>query len=308
MSNYGYQNPSTESQSAAIAAIHGAHGHFVLCRNDKTPLWKGWPSRRPGLSTVLDHTGPVGLIPWSISASALDVDCGPYQALPAAWAVYESRRAGGAHVWYRDSEPRGNASFHALGCAGELRSGKGYLVLHPGAADLLAAAIELPRQGSPFPADLLHYGPVIPPARSRPAAGRGQAAVNFELELVFPGARRRSLFHVVSPWLSAQAVGSDRAAWFGRVEAETLRHNKRFPVPLPQSQALDLAAYMAEWRWSGGGGNWFSQEQARRGRLSAAARRKGTPLEHDREPWEALGISRKTWYRDRRLLATELQQ
>lgn len=43
----------------------------------------------------------------------------------------------------------------------------------------------------------------------------------------------------------------------------------------------------------------FSFIQAARGRRSGAARRKGTPLELDRAPWEGEGISRAWWYRKR---------
>ena len=43
---------------------------------------------------------------------------------------------------------------------------------------------------------------------------------------------------------------------------------------------------------------------AARGR-SGVARRKGTPLEQDRAPWKAEGLSRRTWYRRR---GTELKQ
>ena len=41
----------------------------------------------------------------------------------------------------------------------------------------------------------------------------------------------------------------------------------------------------------------FSFIQAAKGRRSGEARRKGTPLELDRAPWEAEGASRATWYR-----------
>ena len=41
----------------------------------------------------------------------------------------------------------------------------------------------------------------------------------------------------------------------------------------------------------------FSFIQASRGLKSGMARRKGTPLEHDRTPWETEGVSRRTWYR-----------
>ena len=40
----------------------------------------------------------------------------------------------------------------------------------------------------------------------------------------------------------------------------------------------------------------FSFIQASRGLKSGMARRKGTPLEHDRTPWETAGVSRRTWY------------
>ena len=41
----------------------------------------------------------------------------------------------------------------------------------------------------------------------------------------------------------------------------------------------------------------FAFIQSARGRRSGAKRREGTPLEHDRTPWETAGISRATWYR-----------
>ena len=37
-----------------------------------------------------------------------------------------------------------------------------------------------------------------------------------------------------------------------------------------------------------------------RGLKSGQARRKGTPLEHDREPWKEAGLSRRSWYRKQR--------
>ena len=37
------------------------------------------------------------------------------------------------------------------------------------------------------------------------------------------------------------------------------------------------------------------------GMASGVVRRAGTPLEHDRAPWESAGVSRATWYRRVRL-------
>ena len=49
-------------------------------------------------------------------------------------------------------------------------------------------------------------------------------------------------------------------------------------------------------------GSYYSPEKKtlwgrKRGIRSGAARRKGTPLEDDRRPWESMGISRAWWYR-----------
>ena len=42
----------------------------------------------------------------------------------------------------------------------------------------------------------------------------------------------------------------------------------------------------------------FSDDARRQGESGAAiSRRKGTPLEDDRRPWESMGISRAWWYR-----------
>lgn len=52
----------------------------------------------------------------------------------------------------------------------------------------------------------------------------------------------------------------------------------------------------------------FRALQADRGRRSGQSRRKGTELEHDREPWRAAGVSRATWYRRRAGRETEPKQ
>ena len=58
----------------ALTYLHDRGAHFVLCR-DKRPL-SGFPWRdhTPDLDCVLAHRGHVGLIPFSVETSALDVD------------------------------------------------------------------------------------------------------------------------------------------------------------------------------------------------------------------------------------------
>ena len=45
---------------------------------------------------------------------------------------------------------------------------------------------------------------------------------------------------------------------------------------------------------------WGRERGLKGGPASGVARRKGTPLEHDREPWRAAGISRRWWYKKHR--------
>ena len=106
------QNPTNNPQ--ALQTIYHSGGHFVLCLEDKRPVWRSWQKLRPGLDVVLAHEGPLGLKPWSISTSALDVDAGDPGELMQAWppmAILDSRRSDGKHLYYADTEGRGNGHF-----------------------------------------------------------------------------------------------------------------------------------------------------------------------------------------------------
>ena len=51
----------------------------MLCRADKSPFWRGWQHHRAPLDEIEHHQIqglPVGVIPWSLRASGLDVDWG----------------------------------------------------------------------------------------------------------------------------------------------------------------------------------------------------------------------------------------
>ena len=76
--------------------------------------------------------------------------------------------------------------------------------------------------------------------------------------------------------------------------------NREFAAPLPDSEVRGIwrsvCRYRARWRVQGHQQGWLFR-QAARGRRSGEARRAGTPLEHDRAPWESAGVSRATWYR-----------
>ena len=82
--------------------------------------------------------------------------------------------------------------------------------------------------------------------------------------------------------------------------------NRDFDPHLPDAEVRgvwrSVSRYRAKWRVHGHTQGWLWRQAARgkRGGMSAGMKRRaGTPLEHDRAPWETDGISRAWWYRKR---------
>ena len=314
------QNPTNNPQ--ALQAIHHAGGHFILCLEDKRPVWRSWQKLRPGLDVVMAHDGPLGLRPWSVSTTALDVDTGDPSILIEDWppmAVLDSRRRGGKHLYYTDTAGRGNAHFEAYGCAGEIRSAKGYLILwHDGAGRLADALHDPVARARRWPRDLFELAGVgavtLPAAVKTPAyrykpSGQSRrtwaaAAEALELEAVHQGRRNLQLFDAVRFWAYSIPRGDDLDAWTRRVRVYALEQNRRFPEPLDAPEVKQTAYSISTWCWSGGGSRWHFDHsrgaQRRRGLKLGRMRRAGTPLEHNPEPWIAEGMSRAWWYRTRR--------
>ena len=258
----------------AVQAIYHAGGHFVLCLEDKRPIWRSWHKLRPGLDVVLAHEGPLGLKPWSINTTALDVDTGDPGALLQAWppmAVLNSRRADGKHLYYSDTEGRGNGHFELYGCAGEIRSAKGYLILwHDGAGRLADALHDPLARARRWPRDLFELAglpavtlpdPVRTPAcaykpsdQSRQTWARAADAV--QLERVRKGQRNLKLFDAVRFWAYSVPRGHDLDAWNRRVQIHALEQNRRFPQPLDGREVAQTAYSISTWCWSGGGARW----------------------------------------------------
>jgi hypothetical protein len=100
-------------------------------------------------------------------------------------------------------------------------------------------------------------------------------------------------------------------AWERAVEDEALKINASFEPELAWPEVYATVNSVATWVWDvlrGSQKDYIarthtSEVQAVRGKrggeASGKARRRGTPLEHDREPWIAEGISRRTWFRRR---------
>ena len=267
------QNP-TNNPSQALQTIYQAGGHFVLCLENKRPVWRSWQKLRPGLDVVLAHDGPLGLKPWSISTSALDVDSGDPVELVRAWppmAVLNSRRSDGKHLYYSDTEGRGNGHFEVYGCAGEIRSAKGFLILwHDGAGHLAAALHDPIARSRTWPRDLFELAGL--PAVTLPAAVQtpaysyqpsdhsrrtwAAAAGALELETIHQGMRNVNLFDAVRFWAYSIPRGNDLDAWTRRVRVHALEQNRRFPTPLDETEVKATAYSISTWCWSGGGARW----------------------------------------------------
>ena len=102
-----------------------------------------------------------------------------------------------------------------------------------------------------------------------------------------------------SNWEASTDMG-DVLAW---VETACSEWNGADPIGWHASECLWIAKSVTRYCRrnldSGQTQRQFSFIQAGRARKLGTIRRKGTPLEHDRTPWEAEGISRAWWYRKR---------
>jgi hypothetical protein len=111
--------------------------------------------------------------------------------------------------------------------------------------------------------------------------------------------RNCNLFDSVRNWAykAIRQGWPDYDRWLEAVETRAYAYNKRFSEPLPDNEIAHVAKSIARWTHRHMSSAGFSEWQANNGKRSGASRRKGTALEHDPKPWEALGISRATWYR-----------
>ena len=185
-------SPHPQDTRRALAYLHDRGAHFVLL-DDKKPLWRGYLKRRPALETVL-YAPDLGIIPWSLGSTALDVDRGkPVQLclFHPPMVVLVSGQVERCHLYYRDTEPRRNGNWTAFGCGGQIRGANGFLRLwHPqSSVELLFAllnnrrSVPVPRRPDPGaageetpsarrPGRAVH--PERAPAGDRPGGGRGR--------------------------------------------------------------------------------------------------------------------------------------
>ena len=264
----------------------------MLLRADKRPYHgKGWPTRPVTAEAACWHVQhrqhPLGIMPASISSSALDVDEGDPTLLLAhnpCWANLPTRR--GQHLYYRDNAGRRNQRWAAYGCRGEVRSARGYLMFHGAGVELLAAAVRQGPRGVLFPGDDLQLGlweaagvslpRTLAAATDRQLRHASRAAVLLDPELVHVGQRNVMLFDHVRHWAYGAWAGAvwEIGAWHGAVQAYATSINGRFPDPLDPSEVGSTAYSISSWVASGGGPrNHGRAAQARRGRVSGLVRR-----------------------------------
>ena len=303
-----------------VTRLNAAGAHLVLCNDDKSPCWQRWQLRRPSVAAVLAHKGPVGIIPASVSALVLDVDCVAdvddlvqLFIVCSARFMVPSRRRRGCHIYIADDQPRPNGTFKYLGCSGDIRSATGYVILWnsaawraldkhirtlptgplPGIPDAVVPKCSTTRV--PYNADLaLHDGDLDIP-----------------LEHARHSQRNPALFDAVRSWAFQQYRDDDPDLWDARVLAYTQQQNLRLQPPLYDRVLVGMARWVARHY-----GRRLSSEKShiqvssdrdervatarQNGIKSGTARRQGTPLEFDPQPWIAAGVSRATWYRHRR--------
>ena len=227
---------------------------FRLCHG-KRAIWWRWQRRRPSLGLVLKHGREIGLIPYSVGASALDIDYGDIgeliEAKPPLVTVASPR---GAHAYYQDNTPRGNKHWQAFGCRGEVRSARGYLRLYEGGAERLASALRLTPSGTaPFPDDLFEAMGVEAPRMlpvEAPRVFRVKAPDDLpDLATMLPGGRNNALFDCVRFWSYAQDKAPNLDAWADRVERIASQGNERFPVPLAAGEGRVPGSGVADGLW-----------------------------------------------------------
>lgn len=245
----------------ALASLHARGTRFVLC-DGKRPIWPRWQDARVAYPVVRHHIaggGDIGFIPWSLRLSALDVDVGDVAELVIEHpplTVLPSRRAGGAHLPYPDSQPRPNGKWEAYGCSGEVRSARGFLRFWPGGVEKLADALDRYPDAPPsFPTDLFEaagiHAPVVPERRHDPRLAPKRPELP-DLATVLEGGRNCALFDHLRFWAYGQLPGPDIAEWTAHVDAEAIRLNSCFPVPLPAREARRTAYSVSTWVYCGG--------------------------------------------------------
>ena len=315
-------------ESAAFMMERGAR--FVLCDYDKRPIWKGWHKKHPTLDQVVNHWGPVGVVPYTIGMTVLDADRIPtgtgFRMMLDRLAhvvVVRSRKSNRAHIYMRDDVPLCNGRFECFGIKGDIRSTSGYVILWGDAMKLVAgrmakdeespAGILRIRQMEEWlitsgggrrnpPRDRRKIDEELSETRARSIRrNRGCSAVAVSMAAI--GERNTTLFDTLRLWAYKCRRGDDWIEWRAMVRARAHWLNASIPQPLEDNEVQKTADSVAQFCWNEldeivpARKDLTPDIQARRGRQSGDARRaKTSGIRHERQPWIRLGISKTLYY------------
>ena len=309
----------------AIAYLHGIGAHFVLVKpgEHKTPMHAGYQRKRPAVTDIDHHLnggGKLGLFPFSIRLSALDLDSFPDDAATHAFmqarpplVASPTRRPGGLHLYYPDTQPRHNGKWFddATSCGGDVRSAHGYLVLwDPATLRILQARFQMGYQGMLFPSELLAEIPLKAPESipsgltesHRKEPSNTIVPIGLDLSRLTPGMRNDGAFEALRKWAYREVIQHrERSTFFQAVEVEAL--NARQSISdrrsYTVSEARATARSIADWTWERrsmfrqqaeaqfreSDEQRFRRQQSYRGRQSGASRRQATQERDARIHW-----------------------
>lgn len=226
----------------SIRLLHENSAHFVLCSQNKQPIHKSWQKRKPSIKSILNHESLLGIIPFSIGMSALDVDHGDPSELIRHFnpiiniqsSIHTKR-----HLYYTDIKPRDNQKWEAFNCSGDIRSGNGYLILHKNAAIYVAKSLRVQLE-FPFPGFLARL------SDEKTCRISEQYAYN-DLEHVQVGSRNNELFKVMQKFRSLQWSNGIRGKDELIKSCHDFAHkqNMRFRDPLPKQEVNELSFHAA---------------------------------------------------------------
>ena len=235
--------------------LHGRGAHLVLTDATKKPSGgSGWLEMRPPLREVIAHIegdGLVGVVPWSLGLSVLDVDLGNWGELASCFKpllVVQSRKPGRAHLYFRDVKARGSSNWVYEGSAGQMRSASGYVTLWQGLGALAGAVWRGLGRGGLFPFEALEV-------RSVRSEWDEQLWNPYAFEYLGVSdlggsTANRQLFDRLREWGYRQPRPGLLDAWLsrvlGRAEAEADKH---LAGRLSRPDILRISCHVGMWIW-----------------------------------------------------------
>ena len=311
--------PAPYAPSAYVAELAEEHSaHIVLCDAAKAPCWLesgpySWTRRRPSSDVIRAHRGPFGVIPWSLKTTGLDVDYGdPLRLCQLLDPIATLKTRRGHHLYAPDTEPRKQGTFELEGCRGDVRSADGYLVLHYDGAERLLDAVRRRDDWEPRDLFALVGLPAVTaaPVARRAAVRKTRRSPAFMQTTVtiaeaVEGTRWKALLRYLGDLAHVQnrprrwpGGPVDLDAWHADIRGLAVDALEIMPRPrLPEREVRRIAYLVSSWYASGGRRDHSPATQAWRGKASGKARYEDS--NEQRRPWEAEGVSRRTWYRHR---------